>query len=66
MTRIRIAILGAGARGTSLGIVLCGGVPGIRAGRSRTVTLWAKEPEVARDIRAQRMNQRSLPGVTLP
>lgn len=66
MSRIRIAILGAGARGTSLGIVLCGGVPGIRAGRNRTVTLWANEPEVVRGIRAQRMNEKSLPGVTLP
>lgn len=66
MTRIRIAILGAGAYGTSLGIVLCGGVPGIRAGKSRAVTLWSRESEVVRDIREQRMNTRFLPGVPLP
>jgi len=66
VSRIRIAILGAGAHGTSLGIVLCGGVPGIRAGRSRTVTLWSRDPGVIRDIREKRMNTRSLPGVHLP
>ncbi len=66
MPKVRIAILGAGAHGTSLGIVLCGGVPGIRAGKSRTVTLWSREPEVVRGIREQRMNSRSLPGVPLP
>jgi glycerol-3-phosphate dehydrogenase (NAD(P)+) len=66
VSRIRIAILGAGAYGTSLGIVLCGGVPGIRAGKSRSVTLWSREPEVVRDIREQRMNTRCLPGVPLP
>lgn len=66
MSKIRIAILGAGSHGTSLGIVLCGGIPGIRAGKSRAVTLWSRDAAVVGEIREQRMNSRSLPGVSLP
>jgi len=66
VSKIRIAILGAGSHGTSLGIVLCGGIPGIRAGKSRAVTLWSRDAAVVGEIREQRMNSRSLPGVPLP
>jgi len=63
---MRVAILGAGNLGTTLGIVLNGGVPGIRAGRSREVVLWTIEPDVARDIRDNHLNSKYLPGVPLP
>ena len=66
MAAVRVAILGAGNLGTTLGLVLAGGVPGIRAGRSRRVLLWTVEPDVEREIREQRLNSKYLPGVTLP
>jgi len=62
----KVAILGAGNLGTTLGIVLNGGVPGIRAGRSRDVVLWTIEPDVARDIRENHVNSKYLPDVPLP
>jgi glycerol-3-phosphate dehydrogenase (NAD(P)+) len=63
---VRIAILGAGNLGTSLGIVLAGGVPGIRAGRARDVVLWTIEADVAQEIRGRRANTKYLPGAPLP
>jgi glycerol-3-phosphate dehydrogenase (NAD(P)+) len=62
---VKVAILGAGNLGTTLGIVLAGGVPGIRAGKNRSVVLWTIEPEVAREIREQRLNTKYLPGAAL-
>lgn len=50
-------VIGAGAWGTALAQVCA------RAGLS--VTLWAREPEVAQDIADTRQNSRFLPGVTL-
>ena len=50
-------VIGAGAWGTALAQVCA------RAGLA--VTLWAKEPEVAADIAATRMNSAFLPGVAL-
>ena len=52
-----IAIIGAGAWGTALAI------QAQRAGRR--VTLWARDPDRARDIAATRRNP-NLPGATLP
>ena len=66
MSGKKVAILGAGNLGTTLGIVLNGGVPGIRAGRSRDVVLWTIEPDVARDIRENHLNSKYLPEVALP
>ncbi len=66
MGRVKVAILGAGNLGTTLGIVLAGGVPGIRAGKARDVTLWTIEEDVAREIRDARLNTKYLPGVALP
>jgi glycerol-3-phosphate dehydrogenase (NAD(P)+) len=63
---MRVAILGAGNLGTTLGIVLAGGVPGIRAGKNRSVVLWTIETEVAREIRERRLNTKYLPGAALP
>lgn len=62
---VKVAILGAGNLGTTLAIVLAGGAPGIRAGRSRKVVLWTIEPDVALEIREQRLNTKYLPGVPL-
>src|SRR5208282_5793015 len=59
----RIAIVGAGAWGTALAIVL---------GRKGThhiphnVRLWANEVEVSDSIARKRINERFLPGFILP
>ena len=55
----RIAVIGAGAWGTGLAIVL---------GRKKThqVALWANEPEVVESITRSRINERFLPGIALP
>lgn len=55
----RVAIIGAGAWGTALAIVL---------GRKGThsVRLWAHESEVYESITKERINQHFLPGFTLP
>jgi glycerol-3-phosphate dehydrogenase (NAD(P)+) len=63
---VRFAILGAGNLGTTLALVLAGGVPGIRAGKSRSVALWTIESDVAAEIRERHQNSKYLPGVTLP
>jgi glycerol-3-phosphate dehydrogenase (NAD(P)+) len=55
----RIAIIGAGAWGTGLAIVLG------RKG-THTVRLWANEPEVCESIASNQVNQRFLPGFQLP
>ncbi|MBZ5547448.1 MAG: NAD(P)-dependent glycerol-3-phosphate dehydrogenase [Acidobacteriia bacterium] len=55
----RIAIIGAGAWGTALAIVLG------RKG-THTVRLWAHEREVYESITKERINQHFLPGFTLP
>jgi glycerol-3-phosphate dehydrogenase (NAD(P)+) len=55
----RIAIIGAGAWGTGLGIVLA------RKG-THQVQLWANEPEVSESIARNRINERFLPGFILP
>lgn len=65
MSEVNVAILGAGNLGTTLAIVLAGGAPGIRAGRSRKVVLWTIEPDVAQEIRERRLNTTYLPGVPL-
>ncbi|MBZ5654231.1 MAG: NAD(P)-dependent glycerol-3-phosphate dehydrogenase [Acidobacteriia bacterium] len=55
----RIAIIGAGAWGTALAMVLG------RKG-THTVRLWAHEREVYESIAKERINQHFLPGFTLP
>jgi len=54
-----IAVIGAGAWGTAISIVL---------GRKQThrVRLWAHEPEVRDSIAARRVNELFLPGQTIP
>jgi glycerol-3-phosphate dehydrogenase (NAD(P)+) len=55
----RIAIIGGGAWGTGLAMVL---------GRKKihAVRLWANEPDVCESIAKSRVNERFLPGFTLP
>jgi glycerol-3-phosphate dehydrogenase (NAD(P)+) len=54
----RIGVIGAGAWGTALAMVAA------QAGRS--VTLWAREPEVVESLVRGRENKLFLPGVVLP
>ncbi|WP_420402253.1 NAD(P)H-dependent glycerol-3-phosphate dehydrogenase [Nisaea sp.] len=58
MTIERIAVLGAGAWGTALALAVQ------RAGRA--VTLWARRPEQAGEMRRLRENRVYLPGIRLP
>ena len=55
----RIAIIGAGAWGTGLAIIL--GRKGMHV-----VRLWAFEPEVREAIASRRINERFLPGQPIP
>lgn len=55
----RIAIIGAGAWGTGLAIVL-------GRGGSHQVRLWAHEEEVRNSISARRVNELFLPGQAIP
>jgi len=54
-----IAIIGAGAWGTALAIVL---------GRKEThrIRLWAHEKEVCESISQRRVNEKFLPGQSIP
>ena len=54
----RVAVLGAGSWGTTFAKVLADG--GAR------VTLWARRPELAREIMQSRRNSDYLPGINLP
>ena len=53
-----IGVIGAGAWGTALAMTAA------RAGNA--VTLWAREPELARDLNEKRENTLYLPGFALP
>ena len=53
-----LTIIGAGSWGTALAAHL--------AGADRSVTLWARRPEAAAEIRSTRRNERYLPGVEIP
>jgi glycerol-3-phosphate dehydrogenase (NAD(P)+) len=55
----RVAILGAGSWGTTLATILA------RDAR-RDVVLWARDPEQARTLAAERENARYLPGIRIP
>ena len=54
---VRIAVLGAGAWGTSIASVLAARLE---------VALWAQNPEQAQAIHATRRNERYLPGIEVP
>ena len=54
----KIAIIGAGAWGTTLSWLL--------GSRGHCVALWARKPEFAAQVRQHRENRKYLPGVVLP
>ncbi|RHW28536.1 NAD(P)H-dependent glycerol-3-phosphate dehydrogenase [Nocardioides immobilis] len=53
----RIAVLGAGSWGTTVGAI---------ASRSSPTIVWARDPSAAREIAECRTNERYLPGASLP
>jgi len=55
---MRIGVVGAGSWGTALARIL--------AGRGHAVELWAREPEVVREIQDHHENKTFLPGASLP
>ncbi|MCW5654597.1 NAD(P)H-dependent glycerol-3-phosphate dehydrogenase [Hydrogenophaga sp.] len=57
---MNIIVLGAGAWGTALAVSAAA-----QDGAFRQVSLWARDPQQARDMRERRENQRYLPGVVL-
>jgi len=54
---MKIAVLGAGAWGTAISLVLCA---------RHDVRLWARDAALIDALRANRANRRYLPGFTLP
>ena len=63
----RIAVIGAGAWGTGLAIVLGRkGTHDARPDARHNVRLWANEPEVVENIARSRINERFLPGFIVP
>ncbi|WP_066040629.1 NAD(P)H-dependent glycerol-3-phosphate dehydrogenase [Herbiconiux solani] len=56
--RPRVAVLGAGSWGTTFSKVLADG--------GSDVTMWARRPELAREISEAKRNSDYLPGVNLP
>ncbi len=54
----RVAVLGAGSWGTTFAKILADG--------GADVTLWARRPELAREINEARRNSDYLPGINLP
>ena len=54
---MRIAVLGAGAWGTAISLVLC---------ERHEVRLWARDPALIKALRGERRNARYLPGFPLP
>ena len=59
-----VAVVGAGAWGTAVAGLIASKVHEV-AGSGR-VSLWARRPELAREIAAARCNHAYLPGVALP
>ncbi|MBO8126684.1 MAG: NAD(P)H-dependent glycerol-3-phosphate dehydrogenase [Firmicutes bacterium] len=54
----KIAVIGAGGWGTALSI--------IAQAAGNTVSLWARNPEKAKRLNAERENREYLPGITIP
>jgi glycerol-3-phosphate dehydrogenase (NAD(P)+) len=54
---MKIAVLGAGAWGTAISLVLC---------ERHEVRLWARDPALIESLRRERRNARYLPGFPLP
>lgn len=59
MTQPEVAVLQAGAWGTTLATILA-------RDAGRTVVLWTRDPERAAELAAHRENRRYLPGIRIP
>jgi len=57
-TPMRVAVLGAGSWGTTFAKILADG--------GASVALWARRPELAREISQSKRNSDYLPGINLP
>ena len=57
-TSTRVAVLGAGSWGTTFAKLLADG--------GADVALWARRPELAREITQSKRNSDYLPGINLP
>lgn len=57
MSSTRVAVIGAGSWGTAVAAIAAGNV---------ATTLWARRTELAESIERDHVNERYLPGVTLP
>src|SRR5436189_4447673 len=55
---MRVAVLGAGAWGTALGMIL--------TRNAHEVVLWAHRPGYLREIKEKKANEQYLPGIPLP
>ena len=58
MSNRRVAVLGAGSWGTTFGKILADG--------GSDVAMWARRPELAREISQSKRNSDYLPGINLP
>lgn len=58
MTNRKVAVLGAGSWGTTFAKILADG--------GSNVTIWARRPELAREISESKRNSDYLPGINLP
>ncbi|WP_213815762.1 NAD(P)H-dependent glycerol-3-phosphate dehydrogenase [Glaciihabitans sp. dw_435] len=58
MTNRKVAVLGAGSWGTTFAKILADG--------GSDVTIWARRPELAREISESKRNSDYLPGINLP
>jgi glycerol-3-phosphate dehydrogenase (NAD(P)+) len=58
VTSVRVAVLGAGSWGTTFAKILADG--------GAEVVLWARRPELAREISESKRNSDYLPGINLP
>jgi len=54
---IRVAVVGAGSWGTTIAALACANAPTV---------LWARRPELAREVNRTRRNDAYLPGIELP
>ncbi|OYT92618.1 MAG: glycerol-3-phosphate dehydrogenase [Burkholderiales bacterium PBB3] len=58
---MKVIVLGAGAWGTALAASAA-----LHGSNAQAVTLWARDPQQAREMETQRENSRYLPGFALP
>ena len=55
--KLKVGLLGGGSWGTTVAALVA---------RNAPITMWARDPEVVREINEQHTNKRYLPDATLP